>query len=420
MAQTPSIDDLRIDRSEATEGSGTGRWIVGIPIVLVLLALGGWWLRGALGVPSVAVVEARGVTQGGEGSSGRFSSSVLDASGYVVARRRATVSSKITAKVVEVRVEEGMRVQEGQILAVLDDSTPLRQQAWAAGEGPASRAAVQEARALLPEAELNLERARRLAASDVGTQAALDSAQAQVDALKAGVEAAAEQVTVAQRRLALRQQELADTRVLAPFDGVAISKDAQPGEMVSPVSAGGGFTRTGISTIVDMDSLEIEVDVNEAYIGRVFEGQPVQATLDAYPDWKIPGSVIIAVPTADRQKATVKVRIRFQELDPRILPDMGVKVAFLEREAPAAPDGTVSTPRARTEVRIPASAVRQEEGRAVVYVLQGKAVERRGVTLGREEAGEVAVASGLEAGERVVVEPPAGLADGDKVKVITP
>jgi len=417
MAQTPSIDDLRIDRSEATEGSGTGRWIVGILIVLALLAVGGWWLRGALGVPSVAVVEARGVAQGGEGSSGRLGSSVLDASGYVVARRRATVSSKITAKVVEVRVEEGMRVQEGQILAVLDDSTPLRQQALAAAEVAAARAAVQEARALLPEAELNLERARRLEASDVGTQAALDSAQAQVDALQAGVESATEQVTVAQRRLALRQQELADTRVLAPFDGVAISKDAQPGEMVSPVSAGGGFTRTGISTIVDMDSLEIEVDVNEAYIGRVFEGQPVQATLDAYPDWKIPGSVIIAVPTADRQKATVKVRIRFQELDPRILPDMGVKVAFLEQEAP---DGTEAAPRARTEVRIPTSAVRQEGGEAVVYVLQGKTVERRAVTLGREEAGDVAVASGLEAGERVVVEPPAGLADGDKVKVITP
>jgi RND family efflux transporter MFP subunit len=411
MAQTapsPSIDDLRIDRDEAPP-SRSGRWILLLLLLLLLGGAGWWFLKGSATV-EVSVAEAREVTLG-EGA--RRGTTVLDASGYVVARRRATVSSKITAKVVEVRVEEGMRVEEGQILALLDDATPRRQLALAEAELAASRSAVKEAAALLPEAEIHLGRARRLTAADVGTQAELDSAQARVDALQAGLETAREQVAVAERRLALRRQEVTDTIVRAPFSGVAISKDAQPGEMVSPVSAGGGFTRTGISTLVDMGSLEIEVDVNEAYIGRVFGDQPVEATLDAYPEWKIPGSVITTVPAADRQKATVKVRIRFQDLDPRILPDMGVKVSFLERQEAEVEDAAT----VRTEVRIPGAAVRQEGGEAVVFVLQGAEVEQRVISAGREEGDETAVAAGVTAGERVVVAPPDGLQDGQKVKV---
>jgi RND family efflux transporter MFP subunit len=216
---------------------------------------------------------------------------------------------------------------------------------------------------------------------------------------------------VAERQVALRQSDLDDTVIRAPFAGVALSKDAQPGEMVSPVSAGGGFTRTGISTIVDMSSLEIEVDVNESFINRVTPGQKVEATLDAYPDWRIPAHVITIVPTADRQRATVLVRIAFEQLDPRILPDMGVKVAFM-----GAPEPASATP-ARPRVMAPRAAIRTDQGQAVVFVVVADRVERRAVRVGESKGDQVEIVSGLAAGDRVVVEGPAGLADGSKVIV---
>jgi len=250
----------------------------------------------------------------------------------------------------------------------------------------------------------------------VVSQAELDSAQAEVDSLAARQEAQEDEIVVADRRIDVWRQELSDREIRAPFDGVVVSKDAQPGEMVSPVSAGGGFTRTGVSTLVDMGSLEIEVDVNEAYIRRVEPGQRVEATLDAYPDWKIPARVIAIVPTADRQRATVRVRIGFDELDPRILPDMGVKVAFREPAGDGAATAPAAAGTAPRGVMIPAEALREDRGIDVVFVLEEGTVERRAVEVGDASGGDVTVLSGLSAGERVVVEGPDALADGGRVR----
>jgi len=226
-----------------------------------------------------------------------------------------------------------------------------------------------------------------------------------VAALEARLAAAGADVNVARARVAVSQQALDDLLIRAPFAGVIISKDAQPGETVSPISAGGGFTRTGIATVVDMDSREIEVDVNEAYINRVSDEQRVEAVLDAYPDWKVPARVISIVPTADRQKATVRVRIAFEQLDPRILPDMGIKVRFLEERAATGP----ATPRLAS-----GAVVRDDSGTSVWVVRDGK-VERRAVKLGDEQGGEVTVLEGLQGGEAVVVDPPQRLRDGAAV-----
>jgi RND family efflux transporter MFP subunit len=351
---------------------------------------------------------------------------VLNASGYVTARRRATVSSKITGKVVEVNVEEGMRVREGQVLARLDDSQIRAAYELSKAQLEASRKSVDEMEVRLKEALLTLGRREQLLTEGVVGQADVDAARAEADSLRARIVAARQDAEVAARQVALQKTQLDDTIIRAPFSGVAISKDAQPGEMVSPVSAGGGFTRTGISTIVDMSSLEIEVDVNETYINRVRPDQKATAVLDAYPDWQIPARVITTIPTADRQKATVLVRLAFglpvppespasaareREYDERILPDMGVKVAFHGEERPA-----TGTPQARTLV--PRSAVRGSGEEALVFVITPQErVERRAIKLGVEDGDRVEVLSGLSAGERVVNTPPADLANGDRVKV---
>jgi RND family efflux transporter MFP subunit len=337
---------------------------------------------------------------------------VLNASGYVTARRRATVSSKITGKVVEVNVEEGMAVKEGQVLARLDDLTPRAALALARAQAEAARRAVRENEVRLAEARVSLGRVLQLVRDQLSTQAEVDTAQAEVDSLDARIAAAREQVHVAERQIELEQTNLNDTVIRAPFSGVAISKDAQPGEMVSPVSAGGGFTRTGICTIVDMRSLEIEVDVNESYINRVKEDQDVTAILNAYPDWEIPGRVITTVPAADRQKATVLVRIGFKQLDPRILPDMGVKVTFLRNDD----EGTARAEAARPVTLAPKGAIRADGDQAYVFVVANGAAERRAVRVGGTDGDRVEVVAGLRAGERVVVSPPPALAGGMRVR----
>ncbi len=402
----PSLSDLRIE-DHARDG---GRARVGLWIVLLALAVAGaglaWhWFR----APRPAPVRVAAVTEAGATRTGG-APTVLNASGYVTARRRATVSSKMTGKVVSVHVEEGMAVKQGQVLARLDDTTLRRYLDLAEAELGAARRQEAEIEVRLKEAHQTLDRARALVRDGIAGQADLDKAQAEADAYAARLALVREQVTVQERQVGVRRTELDDTVIRAPFSGVAISKDAQPGEMVSPVSAGGGFTRTGISTIVDMTSLEIEVDVNESYINRVTPGQPVESTLDAYPAWRIPSHVIAIVPTADRNKATVLVRIGFEQLDPRILPDMGVKVAFLGVAERA---GASAAPR----VQVPRAAVRTENGQPVVYVVSGDRAERRAVRAGDVTGGVVAVLSGLSAGEQVVVEGPADLADGRKVSV---
>ena len=316
---------LRIDREP--DDQSPSRWLPWLLFLLLVagVAAGGWWWATR---ERPVTVQVAAVTSRGAGTQ----AAVLNASGYVTARRRATVSSKVTGKVIEVNVEEGMAVREGQVLARLDDASARAGLALAEAQAESARRAVTENEVRLAEARLTLGRVEQLVERGLGTPADLDAARATVDSTVARIAALRQQVTVAERQVDLQRTDLDNTVIRAPFSGVAISKDAQPGEMVSPVSAGGGFTRTGICTIVDMQSLEIEVEVNESYINRVTPDQHVTAVLDAYPDLPIAAHVITTIPAADRQKATVLVRIGFDELDPRILPDMGVKVTFLRPE----------------------------------------------------------------------------------------
>jgi RND family efflux transporter MFP subunit len=342
-----------------------------------------------------------------EGPGG--AATVLNASGYVTPRLRATVSSKITGKVTEVLIEEGKAVTAGQVVGRLDDSNAKRDLDLAEAQLVSAQKALAETEARLKLAGITLQRMKTLAKEGVESQSTLDSAQADADALAAHLNQQREDVSVAEQNVAVKKQNLEDTIIRAPFSGIVTTKDAQPGEMISPVSAGGGFTRTGICTVVDMNSLEIQVDVNESYISRVQPGQAVEATLDAYPDWKIPAHVLLAVPTADRQKATVQVRIKFDKLDPRILPDMGVKVAFLETEAPRAAQG-------RPRLLVPKAAVRHEGDADVVYVVQQDRVERRAVKVIGTSGTELEI-SGVRSGEQVVFEGPPALADGSRVTI---
>ena len=305
----------------------------------------------------------------------------------------------------QVNIEEGMTVNEGQVLARLDDDTQRASVALAMAQAEGARKNVNESEVRLIEARINFARLTKLVGVGYATAAEVDAARAGVDSLEARISAAQEQVRVAERQIALDRTNLDSTIIRAPFEGVVISKDAQPGEMVSPVSAGGGFTRTGIGTIVDMTSLEIEVDVSESYINRVRPEQTVTAVLDAYPEWQIPARVITTIPSADRQKATVLVRIGFMELDPRILPDMGVKVTFLrDSEEPA--------PATRPMTLVPKGAIRTEGAQSYVFVVVNDRVDRRAITSAGADGDRVEVTAGLKAGERVVVSPPAELSAG--------
>ena len=401
-AEKHLLEELRIERKEPVRHSP---WRIAIalliPAVLLILTAGFFWLKAAR-APEVTVAVVR------EESAGN-SATVLNASGYVTPRLRATVSSKITGKVTEVLIEEGKSVTAGQVVGRLDDSNARRDLDLAEAQLVSARKALAETEARLKLANITLQRMRTLVKEGVESQSTLDSAQADADALSAHLNQQREDVAVAEQTVAVRRQNVEDTIIRAPFSGVVTTKDAQPGEMISPVSAGGGFTRTGICTVVDMKSLEIQVDVNESYISRVFPGQAVQATLDAYPDWQIPAHVILAVPTADRQKATVQVRIKFDKLDPRILPDMGVKVAFLEKEA-------ARTTESKPRLLVPKAAVRHEGDADVVYVVQQDHVERRAVKVVGTSGAELEI-SGVTRGERVVLEGPPGLADGSRVTV---
>jgi len=407
MTLNDELAALRIDQSARAGRRRVGPWIAVTLLAVALLAAGGWfWAQRLQAAPvKTAAVTARA---SGPGAA----PAVLNASGYATARRRATVSSKVTGKVLEIFVEEGKAVRRGQILARLDDSQIRAALEVAQAQLGASQRTAAEDQARLKEAQLTLERRQRLMKEAVVGRAEVDEAEASVESLKARIALAEKQVEVAQSQVNARQTDLADMVVRAPFDGIAISKDAQPGEMISPVSAGGGFTRTGICTIVDMSSLEIEVDVNESYINRVHSDQRVEAVLDAYPDWQIPSHVITTIPAADRQKATVKVRIAFDKLDPRILPDMGVKVSFLRE-----PEATGSAQGAAPRAIVPKAAVRTVDGRTVVFVVRDDRAERRAITVGLENGDQVEVVSGVTAGERVVVDGPQTLKDGDKVKV---
>jgi RND family efflux transporter MFP subunit len=400
-----ALNSLRIERNTSTYGTPGGkrrRWVVLlVVIVLLLVALAGWKLRSTpIEVATGAVTTVR-----------TGAAPVLDASGYVVARRQATVSAKVTGKVAEVQIEEGMKVKAGQVLATLDTSTTQRQLDLAQQQLQAAQADLKQVQVQLGEAERSAKRAEQLRANKMISEADLDTAQSNAAALRAQLDALQSQVSVANANLRVQQQAMDDLIVRAPFSGVVISKDAQPGEIVSPLSAGSGYTRTGIATIVDMDSREIEVDVNEAFIHRVTDDQKATAILDAYPDWTIACHVISIVPTADRQKATVKVRIGFDQLDPRILPDMGVKVSFLDDTKPA--DSTA--PRAMLEA--PSSAIVTRDGKQYVWRIHDDQVALIAVSTGDNHSDRTEIVSGLTAGDTVVINPPDTLKEGSKVVV---
>ena len=344
------------------------------------------------------------------GAGGR--EALLNASGYVTPRRRATIAAKITGRVTGVYFDEGTVVKEGQLLATLDDSDVQKALAAAKADKDSSEAAIADLQVQLKNANIELHRADQLQKAGVQTQEQLDTARMNADSLKAKIELANAQVAAAQTRIVEAQQAVDNCTIRAPFAGIVVSKDAQVGEMVSPISAGGGFTRTGIATVVDMNSNEIEVDVNESYIARVHDGQKVTAILDAYPDWEIPSHVRTIIPTADRQKATVKVRISFDKLDPRILPDMGIKVTFLG-DAPKPADAKA----AQAAALVPQNAIRDDAGKKIVFLVKDDKLERRAVTLGETRGSDTEIMAGLSVGDTVVVGGPADLRDGQSVAV---
>src|ERR1700723_2374344 len=399
----PNLSSLRIDRTQRDAGKGGKRWgtVVVVLVVVALIAGAAWALRDQKPVVEVAVAQ--------KAATGR--PALLNASGYVTPRRRATVAAKITGRVTGVFFDEGMHVPEGFVLARLDDSEVRRALDSAKADRNATEAQIADFQVQLKNAEIQLHRAQELQAAGVQSQETLDNARTTADSLRAKIALAKQQVLASDARIQEAQQAVDNCVIRAPFDGIIVSKDAQVGEMVSPISAGGGFTRTGIATIVDMNSNEIEVDVNEAYIARVLPDQPVTAILDAYRDWQIPSKVRTVIPTADRQKATVKVRISFLKLDPRILPDMGVKVAFLGDE-PEHKTGVAST-----TVSIPKDAVRDENGSKAVYLVKADHVERRAVKLGLVQGSDQQILAGLIAGDSVVVKGPADLRDGQAVEI---
>lgn len=404
-SKSPSLDALRIDRSQAPLKSGAGGiwWIV--LILLAAVGAGAWWFTRT---KAVSVKTATVQTQSATGSGGR---TLLNASGYVTTRLEATVSSKITGKVTEILVEEGMKVEKGQILAKLDASNVLSSLHLAEAQLVSAKLNLAETEPMVTYTAAEMKRLDALGSRAVSTsevnkaRAEAGTQQAKLDRLKADV-------IVAERQVDEWKQQLDDTIIRAPFAGVVTTKDSQPGEMISPMSSG-GFTRTGICTLVDMASLEIEVDVGESFINRVKAGQSVEATLDAYPDWKIPGKVIAIIPTADRQKATVKVRVAFEKLDPRILPQMGVKVAFQSEE-------TNEPSVAKSAFSIPKDAMQKDNGRDVVWVVKEGKVERRAVTVASSSGNEATLTAGLTQGETVVINPAATLTDGTAVTVENP
>ena len=401
------LHSLKIDRSAPPPpASRKGLWIaLAVVAALLLLAIAGWlWFGRDQGI------EVRSADVLAIGNGGAVSASVLDATGYVVARRMATVSAKVPGKVREVLIEEGQRVEPGQVIATLDPIDAEQQRTLSASQLQAARSQAAGVQAQLKEAEANAARLGALVGQKLVSRAQYEQAIAQRDSLRAQLATAQRNAQVAADGLRISAQGVDNTIVRAPFAGVVIAKAAQPGEIVSPMAAGGGFTRTGIGTIVDMDSLEVEVEVGEAFIGRVKPGMPTETVLNAYQDWKIPGKVIAIIPAADRGKATVKVRVGIDAKDARIVPDMGARVSFLEEAKPVQAD-------VKPGVLVPAAAIVERDGKDVAFAIDGEAVQQRTLKLGRTLGDDREVLEGLNGGDAVVLDPPERLADGSRVRI---
>ena len=398
------LSSLKIDdRSRRADKAGKklGMFAAGLGAIVVV---GGLLLAFRTQKPLVEVAAARP-------AGDLQSQALLNASGYVTPRRRATVAAKVTGRVEQIYAEEGLHVRSGQVLAELDCSQPRASLASARTDRDATAAALADLEVQLGNADREWKRAESLRDAGVNSVQQLDAARTTADSLRSKIALTKEQTRAAEARIAVAQQDVDNCTVRAPFDGIVVSKDAQRGEMVSPISAGGGFTRTGIATVVDMNSIEVEVDVNEAYIARVRTGQKAVSILDAYPDWQIPSTVRTVIPTADRQKATVKVRVSFDKLDPRILPDMGVKVAFLDDTPVAKSKGS------EARALIPKAAVRQDGGKSIVFLVSQQKLERRAVSLGAERGSDVEVMAGISPGDKLVVAGAENLRDGQAVEV---
>jgi RND family efflux transporter MFP subunit len=405
MPPQHDLSSLRID-DHSRRGSKTGKRLgLFAAAVGAVLLLGSLLLAFRSQKPIVEVATARP-------DSGAKAEALLNASGYITPRRRATVAAKVTGRVEQIYAEEGLHVKSGQVLATLDCSQPNAALTSAKSDRDATAAALADLQVQSANADREAVRAQGLHTAGVISPQALDTAKTAAESLHSKIALTKEQVRAADSRIGVAKEDADNCIVRAPFDGIVVSKDAQRGEVVSPVSAGGGFTRTGIATLVDMNSLEIEVDVNESYIARVQQGQRVSATLDAYPDRELPAKVRTVIPTADRQKATVKVRIAFDKLDDTILPDMGVKVAFLSA-APAPGRSTGSEARAL----VPKSAIRNDGGKQIVYLVRDQKLERRAVSLGAERGSDVEILAGLVPGDKLVVSSADKLHEGQAVEV---
>jgi RND family efflux transporter MFP subunit len=405
------LHQLRIDRGAREESAGVRRWpwVAGGALILVVIAAGLWFVRSKHSAIVVHTAMAQPMTSGGP------SASVLDATGYVTARRQATVSAQITGTMTQVLIEEGDHVKAGQVLARLDDTSQRAALAQAQAQWHSAEALFLQYQAQLAQDQRDVKRVEGLVQRNLVSEQAVEQARTLVQTHGAQLEGQRRQIELAVANVRSAQVQLDYCTVHAPFTGVVIAKAAQVGEIVSPFSAGGGFTRTGIGTLVDMDSLEIEVDVNEAYINRVQPRQPVESVLNAYPEWRIPSHVIAIIPTADRAKATVKVRIGLDLKDDRIVPDMGVRVSFLEEKKPAEPDS-----RPPVGVLVPAAALRRDGDRDVLFVLQDGKARRRAVTLGGTFGNSRQVESGVRPGEAVIVDAPAELKDDAAAGAATP
>lgn len=407
-SQADLLRQLSIDRSSPAPRS-PAKW----PWIAAALVLAG----GAAAYfhkpdHAVPVRQVQAVVKGGAPASG----SVLDASGYVVARRQATVSSKVTGKVIAIHFEEGQRVAQGEVLARLDPSNLDAQAALGGAQIEQARAQLAEIKVSLVHAERDAARSRDLVGKKLIPQSTADNADTAVGQLKARLASAEQGVRVAQQQLGVTQKNIDDTVVRAPFSGVITVKNAQPGEMISPLSAGGAGTRTDLGTLVDMNSLEVEVDVNENFLNKVKAGQKARTKLNAYPDWEIASELIAIIPTADRSKATVKVRVGFiraagEAIDSRVLPDMGARVSFLADDA-ASPQAAVAR-----RVLVPTEALSKHSGDDAVFVISGDTVKPQRVKLGAIEGSETTILEGLSGGESLAVGDFGKLADNIKVTV---
>jgi len=401
------LNELRIGKEHRDDHTGGGaRWpriAAALAVVLVVAGVVGWYfVSNSAKAFEVEAATATAPTAGG------VDTSVLQATGYVTARRSATVSAQITGTLIDVLIEEGDRVEKGQVLARLESTQQQAYLAQAQAGARAAQALLVQYQAQLTQNQRDLKRQGDIVARKLASTQSLELAQTQVDSQAAAVAAQRKQVDVAQANVQAAQVQLDYCTVRAPFTGMITAKAAQVGEIVSPLSAGGGFTRTGVGTIVDMDSLEIEVDVNESYISRVVPKQGAQAVLDAYPDWKIPAHVIAIIPTADRGKATVKVRIGIDAKDPRILPEMGARVSFYE-EAPK----TANAPPPKG-VLVPVSAIVKRDGKDTVFAIDADRARAKPVTPG-QSYNDLRLVEGIGSGTRVVKQPPAEMTDGAAV-----